>query len=159
MVKRILTVLALLVTGIAATASTAQADPVGRSGVLACHYVSNTGTGPAYGGGESDLSGEAYMYSVIRIVPGSSSCNDIQLPVRYSGGPHPSPLNAQFRVRFFPTTGGNYANSWKSNNINTSANLIIATAVNNGTYYRVESRRVLANGTVVTEPHNFDLMD
>jgi hypothetical protein len=161
--KKSLTVLATAAAIIGSSTATAQADPVpngARSGIgiQSCEYISNTGTGAPYGGGLYTGAGEWYAYSKNFTVHSWSSCNDIQLPYRNASGPYPSTLNTWFRVRFFPAGGGSWTPGWYSNNINTSANLILATNVANSTVFRIESERVLAGGTQVIEPHNFDLM-
>ncbi len=156
----------LLVAGVFVAPGVASADPVpnpgarsGGIGIQSCRYTTSTGTGPAYGGGFSGLDEEAYDYGPQFVVPSWSSCNDIQSPYRNGSGMYPTPLNTWFRVRFYPSSGGSYVNSWKSNNIGVSQNLIIATAVNNGTRYRIETQQRYASGTVVQVNHNFDLMD
>lgn len=140
-------------------ADSAKADPTGGVGIQSCRYMSSTGTGPAYGGGFSGLNEEAYDYGPQLVVPSWSSCSDIQSPYRNGSGTWPTPLNTWFRVRFFPSSGGSYVNSWKSNNIGVSQNLIIATSVGNGTRYRVETQQRYNTGTIVQQNHNFDLMD
>jgi hypothetical protein len=163
--KKSLAVLATSAAIVTSTAAAAQADPVpspgarGGVGIQSCRTVSNTGTGAPYGGGLYTGAGEWYAYGPMFTVPSSSSCNDIQLPYRNNSGPYPCTPNTWFRVRFFPSSGGSWTPGWYSNNINVFANLILATNVANGTKYRIESERVLADGTQVIEPHNFNIMD
>lgn len=144
-------------------AGPAGADPVPSGsargvGIQSCEYISNTGTGSPYGGGTYTGAGEWYAYSKLFTVHSWSSCNDIQLPSRATGGPYPCTFNTWFRVRFYPSGGGNWTPGWYSNNINVFSNLILSYGVANGTVFRIESERVLADGSQYIEPHNFDLM-
>lgn len=152
--KRITAVLAVLAVGVLGAAPAAVADDKSKAALAACEYISNTGTGYPYGG---NLAAD-YAYGPQFTTHSWSGCVDIQSPRRERFGPYPTTFNTWFRVRFFPSSGGSYANSWKSNDIDPSANLIIATNVANGTKFRIETQRRLAGGTVVIEPHNFDLM-
>lgn len=163
MLKRALLVLAMASTllGVGA-ASPALADDKGKAGgvgIQSCVYYSSTGANTPYGGGNYSGSGDWYAYSPTWTKPSWSSCNDIQSPYRNGSGAYPTPLNTWFRVRFYPSSGGSYANSWKSNNIGVSQNLIIATNVASGAVFRIEVHRRLVDGTQVVDPgYNFDVM-
>lgn len=89
------------------------------------------GIGWPYSGGEYTGSGDWYAYSVNLITQSSSACEDIQIINPYSMSP-----SMKFRIRFYPSSGGNYANSWKY--VNFGGYTILATDVANGTLYRVE---------------------
>jgi hypothetical protein len=155
MIKRILAVLALVLVGIVASVAPAQADD--SSEFPSCVTYASTGTGAPYGGGAYTGSGDWYSYSPTLVVRGDSACEDIQSRYRNNSGPYPTTLNTWFRIRFYPSSGGSYVNSWKSNNIGVFQNLIIATNVSDGAWFRVETHRRLADGQQVVEPHNFDL--
>src|SRR5688572_26619344 len=107
MIKRILVVLALVLAGVATSSGPAVADDAGELGSCT-HYVS-TGIGSAYGGGQATPdTGDWYAYSPLWVVSSSSACEDFQITNLYTMSP-----NMKFRLRFYPSSGGNYANSWK----------------------------------------------
>lgn len=141
-------VLALFGVGIM-VAGPALADD--SSELPGCKYYW-TGVGASYGGGTYTGSGDWYAYGPQLTSPSSSACEDIQIVALYTMSPW-----MKFRVRFYPSGGGNYANGWKYvNNGCWSCNMVIATNVSNGTAWRVEGvEDVGGTQTVLTE--NFDV--
>ena len=88
-------------------------------------------------------------YSPRHWVPPSSqsTCNDINLRDFYAFntidglGYYLLPEhNTHVRIRFYPSSGGSYANSWKPvNSAQTyAADFVVASAVSSGTEYRLE---------------------
>lgn len=151
MIKRIAILLAMVVASFGVAASPALADDPGELGSCT-HYVS-TGIGSSYGGGEYTGSGDWYAYSPLWVVQSNSACEDLQLTNLYSMSP-----SMKFRVRFYPSSGGNYANSWKY--VQWGGNFVIATDIANGTWLRVEGVEQVSNcpscqQTVLAE--NFDV--
>lgn len=131
MLKKIVTTLGLtlaLLIGSAAVAAPAHAD---TSGEVASCSQGEGGIGWPYSGGEYTGSGDWYAYSFNLITLSSSACEDIQIVNPYSMSP-----SMKFRIRFYPSSGGNYANSWK--HVVFGGYTILATDVANGTLYRVE---------------------
>lgn len=101
------------------------------SGEVASCSQGDGGIGWPYNGGEYTGSGDWYAYSFNLITLSGSACEDIQIINPYSMSP-----SMKFRIRFYPSSGGNYANSWK--HVVFGGYTILATDVANGTLYRVE---------------------
>lgn len=142
------TVLALLAAGVV-VAGPALADDSGE--LPSCKYYW-TGIGGSYGGGQYTGSGDWYAYGPQLTSPSNSACEDIQIVALYTMSP-----NMYFRVRFYPSGGGNYANGWKQvNNGCWSCNFVIATNVANGTVWRVEGVEIVGNLQTVLQ-ENFDV--
>lgn len=155
MLKRLLTVLALALASFGIAVQPAAADD--SSEFPSCRYLW-TGIGAAYGGGEYTGSGDWYAYGPRFFTPSSSACEDIQIVAPYSMSP-----NMRFRIRFYPSGGGSYVNSWKQAGMPCwSCAWVLATNVANNTQYRVEGVEWVwgcpgCTQTVLTE--NFDLND
>jgi len=85
-------------------------------------------------------------YTPQYVVPSWSSCHDINISgITSMNGDH----CGTFRVRFFPSSGGNYANSWKTICSTPGSGeplQVVASDVLDGTVYRVEYP------TVYTQP-------
>jgi hypothetical protein len=145
--KRALVAL-LAASAILVPASPAMADD--SSELPGCKYYW-TGVGASYGGGIHS-GAELYTYGPQLTSPSNSACEDIQIVALYTMSP-----SMHFRVRFYPSGGGNYANSWKKvNNSCWSCNMVIATNVANGTVWRVEGVEIV--GDIVTAlSENFDV--
>src|SRR5690349_4153957 len=125
--KRLLAVFALLVTSLGVAVQPAAADT--SSELASCTWGDN-GVGYAYGGGEYTGSGDWYAYSWQFVTLSNSACEDIQITNRYTQS-----TNMRYRVRFYPSSGGNYANAWKPINGGGcwTCNFVLATDVANGT--------------------------
>lgn len=82
----------------------------------------------------SYFAASGYQYTRNLSVPYNSACHDINITY-ISGGNH----CATMRVRFYPSSGGNYANSWKYV-CTTGSYRVIASDVMNGTNFRVETQ-------------------
>jgi hypothetical protein len=84
----------------------------------------------------------AYYYTAKLRIPynSSSDCHDINVTnIRVPADTAtPNPC-VYFRVRFYPTSGGNYVTTWRMSCGGTTWRQI-ATDVINGTYYRVEAK-------------------
>lgn len=149
----VLAVIATTAASVLVAAGPARADD--SSEFPSCTYYW-TGIGAAYGGGTYTGSGDWYAYGPQLTSPSGSACEDIQIVAPYSMSP-----NMRFRVRFFPSGGGSFANSWKQAGMPCwSCAWILATSVANGTVWRVEGVDWVwgcpgCTQTVVTE--NFDL--
>lgn len=94
--------------------------------------------------------------TAIYTVPGSSvsACNDINIRNIYRE--YSTTPNCQyFRVRFYPSSGGSYVNSWKwACSVPPSGpDQVIASSVLNGTKYRVEVQ------TELLPPSDFTIRD
>jgi hypothetical protein len=104
---------------------------------IACRSVVNPPEAVRYNEG-TGVVGASPIYTV----PGSSvsGCADINVVNVFQDGPQYGISCAFFRVRFFPSAGGNYANSWRSvcSNGPNGPVVPIATSILNGTRYRVE---------------------
>jgi hypothetical protein len=92
---------------------------------------------------DGSLSNYGIAYSAQYTVPGSSVSGCIHINVTNvrssgSGVPAEDATCGWFRVRFYPTSGGNYATSWVKRCASSSQVVAIATDVINGTRYRVE---------------------
>jgi hypothetical protein len=99
-----------------------------------CRYLW-TGGGAPYGGGDYTGSGDWYAYTPQFVTQSWSACEDIQIVALRTQSP-----SQKFRVRFYPSSGGSYANGWKYvNNGCWSCNFVLATNVSNGTRYRIET--------------------
>ncbi len=108
-------------------ATPAQADD--SSEYPSCTNFLYTGVGAPYGGGISN-GPEFYAYSPQWTVSSSSACEDITIDHE--------PEQWYWRVRFYPSSGGSYVNSWK-----TACQLcfvLAATNVANGTKFRIEGK-------------------
>lgn len=150
MLKRFAAVAALALLGSLGVAAPAKADTAGELAVCVTYY--STGVGPSYGGGNYTGSGDWYAYSPTWTVPNPSACEDINMTYRYFQG-----SDWWYRVRFFPSSGGSYANSWKAAPAcNSCSNFVVATDVSNGTRLRIEGHRRIA-GAQVLENQNFDM--
>lgn len=81
---------------------------------------------------------DGYYYSDQFIVPSWSTCHDIN--IRNLTGNYGYYGRAFVRVRFYPSSGGNYPNGGTIVDSDNSFNndVVIASDVNNGTRYRVE---------------------
>ena len=148
----------LITTLMTITASFAVAGPAradDSSEFPSCKYYW-TGIGSSYGGGEYSGSGDWYAYGPQLTSPSNSACEDIQIVAPYSMSP-----NMRFRIRFYPSGGGSYANSWKqAGQPCWSCAWILATNVANGSVWRVEGVEWVWNCPSCTQTvlqENFDL--
>jgi hypothetical protein len=85
-----------------------------------------------------DMTGgeNGYVYSGVALVPSWSTCNDINITTIQSWYENIG-YCAYVRIRFYPSSGGNYANGWSY--MCDGSNLkVVASNVANGTRYRVE---------------------
>jgi hypothetical protein len=101
-----------------------------------CRQINVIRAGAFSGGGET------YSYSAQYITPSWSACRDINITNVYNNDVPPGdPFEhcAYFRVRFYPTSGGNWATSWVHRCTQIPNSSTIATNVLNGTKYRVET--------------------
>lgn len=78
-----------------------------------------------------------YVYSSKYTVPSWSTCHDINATT-FTSWDGTITYCRNVRVRFYPSSGGSYTNSWK-NICHGSTLKPIATNVANGTVYRIES--------------------
>lgn len=131
-VARFITVLVLVVGGIGVASAPAVADTPAE---LATCTVGSSGVGPSYGGGFYTGSGDWYAYGPNLFTLNASACEDIQLTNLFTMSIH-----MKYRIRFFPSGGGSYTNSWKPVYTHScwSCNFILATDVLNATTFRVE---------------------
>lgn len=133
-VARVALVLSVLSAGTAFAVQPAVADST--SEFPSC-WDGEVGTGPNFHwptGSGGNASG--YSYSPLFTVPGSpyTGCEDINVSCGVT-------QCGDYRIRFYPSSGGNYANSWKSPPCGQSwCYVAAATDVVNGTNYRVEWR-------------------
>lgn len=81
--------------------------------------------------------GQPVNYTSQYIVPYTSTCRDINLNSIYVNDPNIGWFCSYVRVRFFPSRGGNYANSWKFYCPSYGAK-VMASNVGDGTRYRLE---------------------
>lgn len=146
--------LAAVLAGLAlATVAAAPAQADDSSELPNCTFYYSTGIGPSYGGGYYDGAGDWYAYSPWWVVSSDSACEDVNITQRYA-----MEDNFYLRVRFAPSGGGTYANSWKANDsvYHNGINLIVATSVANGTWFRVEGHRRDGSTQVVVD-RKFDV--
>lgn len=123
--------IALVLAGVFVNPGAVHAD---SSSEIASCTVGEGGIGPTHAGGHYTGSGDWYAYSVNLITLSGSACEDIQITNLYSMSPW-----MKFRIRFYPSSGGSYANSWKYPNQSCwTCNFLLATDVANGTLFRVE---------------------
>lgn len=146
--------LAILVAGVLVSPGAAQAD---TSAELATCTVGSSGVGPSYGGGYVDTASDYYAYGPNLFTLNASACEDIQLTNLYTMSIH-----MKFRIRFFPSGGGSYTNSWKPVYTHScwSCNFILATDVLNATTFRVEGIEQVYNCpgcTVTVVEENFNI--
>jgi hypothetical protein len=88
---------------------------------------------------DGSLSNYGIAYSAVYTVPGSSVSGCIHINVNNVRSTGADPGNcAYFRVRFYPSSGGNFATTWQVKCASSSQVVAIATDVINGTRYRVE---------------------
>lgn len=105
-------------------------------------YNGNVGVGPNFSWptGQGGSSASGYSYSPPFQVPGSpyTGCEDINVDNGIYGHA------GEWRVRFYPSSGGNFTNAWRPSSCAASwCQTVIATNVSNGTWYRVEWRDYL----------------
>jgi hypothetical protein len=81
-----------------------------------------------------------WYYADKTSVPSSSGCVDINLTRESIAHPLGGSICANFRVRFFPSSGGSYTNGSKYV-CSGYGSLVLASAVKNGTNYRIEVDR------------------
>ena len=97
-------------------------------------------TPPAYGGSAWEYSANGHTgtyYYTLRMTVPHSPCNDINIASINSA--YAPGYCGQFRVRFYPHSGGNYANNWKYLCSSWNGNLQpAATWVSEGTSFRIE---------------------
>lgn len=151
--KRILIVLAatlaLIAGGGLVFVGAASADD--DSEFPSCEQATPAGVGPAYGGGfHSPDTGDWYAYGPIITTKSWSACEDINITWQYNDG-------WNWRVRFYPSSGGSYANSWKSAGCHQYCIVLAATAVSNGTSFRMEGHKLSIGGGQMTYARPMDL--
>jgi hypothetical protein len=148
MIRRTATALALLlVVFMGTTASPAHADS--SSELASCYTANPTGAGPTWSGGTYTGSGDWYSYSPLYRTLDASACEDINLTNRFGATD-----DRWYRVRFYPASGGSYANSWKGPNSAWGCNcnnMLVATDVLNNTLFRVESHRRVGSQQIVED--------
>lgn len=112
--------------GVRADSSTELPTCWGHDWGVGPHFSWSTGQGGSASG---------YSYSPLGQVPFSpNGCEDINVTCGVS-------QCGDYRVRFYPSSGGNYANSWKSPPCGQSwCYVAAATDVQNGTWFRIEWR-------------------
>ena len=129
--KKIAAALAAIVAVLGFTAVPAQADD---SGELPGCWTTLWGVGPnwSWSTGPGGMGG-GYAWSPKGQVPYGTACEDINV----SNGDHGN--GGFYRVRFYPSSGGNYANSWKSAPCAQRWCYVpAATNVADGTWFRIE---------------------
>ncbi len=94
--------------------------------------------------------GAYYGWTSQKTIPSSSQCEDINLGNLYGLDYAGNLIDTcgDFRVRFYPSSGGSYTNSWKHlcsyvYNSGDPTTHTIATDVLNGTKYRVEFKNLI----------------
>jgi hypothetical protein len=113
------------------------AGPASPAQAVTCRTISNVPEQGTFNDGS--LSNYYQAYSAIYTVPGSSVSGCIHINVNNVRTTGADTSNCGwFRVRFYPTSGGNYATSWQLKCASSSQVVAIATDVLNGTRYRVE---------------------
>lgn len=143
-----LTLLSLLV------ATPAQADD---SSELSGCWTTLWGVGPNFhwstGSGGSTGVADHYSYSPLGQVPSSpNGCEDINVDNGYDGNA------GYYRVRFYPSSGGNYANSWKPASCAQSwCYVAAATNVVNGTWFRIEWYYLPGGSDYAWGDHRFNI--
>jgi hypothetical protein len=116
--------LVLAVAGIAAT------GPAPKASALGCHYYWDQ-THSVARQSVSSTGGSRVPYSNV------SGCKDVNIRSVYvAAGVNNS--CGSFRVRFFPSSGGSYTNSWKQV-CTSSGPKVLATNVLGGTWYSIET--------------------
>jgi hypothetical protein len=142
-------VLLIVLAGALASARPAAAD---TSGELPGCWSTLWGVGPNFhwttGSGGSNAAGQ-YSYSPLGQVPYGTACEDINV----SHGPTWDVW--QYRVRFYPSGGGNYANGWSS--FCNACYGAIATNVQDGTWFRIEAQKNGWDGSVVWGDKRIDV--
>lgn len=119
-------------------ASLVAVSPAPSASAVTCRTITNVPQQGTFNDGT--LSNYYQAYSSIYTVPGSgtSGCIHINVNNVRTSGPVTDPTCGWFRVRFYPSSGGNYATSWQIKCASSSQVVAIATDVINGTRYRVE---------------------
>lgn len=137
MIKRILLVAATLLTlvggGVFVASGTAAADD--DSEFPSCEQANPAGVGPAYGGGIFTGDGDWYAYGPAITTKSWSACEDINITWQFGDG-------WRWRVRFYPSSGGSYVNSWKVAPCPNYCKVVVATNVSNGTLFRMEGHKL-----------------
>lgn len=137
--KRLFAMLAAFTVAVAGLAL-APATPALAAG---CHQISAE-AGSGYTEGSTTV-----FYTPTYTVPSTSGCNDINITRTYAYFNPDATLCVDARVRFYPSSGGSYTNAWKhrcTSRFDTYL-WVVASAVSNGTRYRVE---FAANTTIDT---------
>jgi len=130
----------MLVTGALLIAVAALAAlPAPKAGATGCHFYNYTANAGGFAEGSDFV-----FYTGQQVVPSTSSCHDINLNSMYDtdSGLY---ICTQVRVRFYPSSGGNYANSWKLM-CQSYAPFVVASNVGNGTHYRLEFKNYIMAG-------------
>lgn len=137
----VLAALLALAAGSLVAAGAALADDAGE--YPSCQFFYSTGVGPSYGGGfYSPDTGDWYAYSPTWTVTSWSACEDVTIADQFGDVWH-------WRVRFFPSSGGSYANGWKGGGCQ-YCSVLVATNVSNGTRLRIEGHKLSPDGTQTT---------
>lgn len=139
MKRKLRAMVALLVTilGIGLVSATpAQADTSDEFPGCWQHEW-GVGSGFSWSTGTGGWSGTDYAYSPKGQVPFSpDGCEDINVDCGWLSG------CGEYRVRFYPSSGGSYVNSWKAPPCAQSwCAVAAATNVVNGTWFRIEYRK------------------
>ncbi|HLZ14994.1 MAG TPA: hypothetical protein VKQ34_03305 [Candidatus Saccharimonadales bacterium] len=150
--KVVLTVATLLFT----TAGLNAGLAVGQASASSCRWYNVDKTNETL-----DPSWQYYDTTVLT-VPSWSVCNDInitgtRIDWRQQGDVYDQ--CAYYHVRFYPSSGGSYTNSWKR--VCDTGSHVIAYSVLNGTRYRVEvvpEAGVMGSGGIFNHPA-FSLFD
>lgn len=126
-----------LCAAVVTAVSLVAAGPASPAQAVTCRTITNVPQVGTFNDGT--LSNYYQAYSAIYTVPGSSVSGCIHInvnDVRTTGADNSN--CGWFRVRFYPTSGGNYPTSWVLKCASSSQVVAIATDVINGTRYRVE---------------------
>jgi hypothetical protein len=116
-----------------------------------CEQANPAGVGTAYGGGfHSPNTGDWYAYGPIITTKTWSACEDINITWQYWD-------EWRWRVRFYPSSGGSYVNSWKTSGCDNLCAVIVATNVSNGTSFRMEGHKLQLGGVQETYSRGMDM--
>ncbi len=130
MVRRILLVVAMVVATFGIAVAPAAADDDGE--FPSCQDWTAVVGGPGRQSLDASDVNNYYAHTDIVYVPGSwSACEDINVSQAFD--------TWRWRVRFYPSSGGNYVNAWKSGC--DICIVLAATNVANGTRFRLEGQK------------------
>lgn len=137
--------LGLILSTFVITVATIAAVPAQKAGAVGCHFFYYE----ASAGGYAE-NGYAVNYTPQYTVQSNSGCVDINLYSIYAPyDPYIGWICTDVRVRFYPSSGGNYANGWKWYCPNRT--MVVASNVLNGTKYKLEFK-----GEIIVGGEAFD---